>query len=59
MTISRILFPSSKTSSKSNYMVKDPKEAAKCILKVLGAVDAGELLSVFQLGRIARSKELR
>ena len=43
MTISSILLPSSKTASKSIYMVKDPKEAAKRILKVVGAVEAAEI----------------
>ena len=37
------LLPPSKTASKSIYMVKDPKEAAKRILKVVGSGDAAEI----------------
>ena len=44
MTISSIFLPSSKTASKSIYMVKAPKEAAKRILKVVGTGDAAEVV---------------
>ena len=37
------LLPPSKTASKSIYMVKDPKEAAKRILKVVGQNNAAEI----------------
>ena len=37
------LLPPSKTASKSIYMVNDPKEAAKRILKVVGQNNAAEI----------------